>query len=130
MTPKQKIRWLILAKMAEWEGKELPPYPDEHIDDKWDMLEDDLGDYYHDLSDETEVIRSGEIRTGIEGFSVGNYESNGVAHQLPDGSWVGWPYFYGGGKNGSPEEVEWMEYAYDVNCVKEVRVVKVFRRIE
>ncbi|WP_244097750.1 hypothetical protein [Burkholderia anthina] len=47
-----------------------------------------------------------------------------MAAQAPDGSWVGWNYWYGGGKHGEPEAVEWIEDAYDVRVTGERTVIK------
>jgi hypothetical protein len=47
-----------------------------------------------------------------------------------DGSYVGWTYWYGGGKHGEPESVPWMEHAYEVEMREETRVVKVFTKKE
>jgi len=44
--------------------------------------------------------------------------------------WVGWTYWYGGGKHGEPESVEWMEDAYFVGVKEETRVVLVFSKVE
>ena len=44
---------------------------------------------------------------------------------MPDGSWVGWTYWYGGGKYGEPEAIDWMDDAYDLACTEEEKVVTV-----
>ena len=54
-----------------------------------------------------------------------HYETKTVATQMDDGSWVGWVYWYGGGKYGEPEAIEWIEDAYDLDCVEEEKVVVV-----
>jgi len=54
-----------------------------------------------------------------------HYESKAVAMKMPDGSWIGWTYWYGGGKHGEPEAIDWMNEAYDVDCHEEEKVVVV-----
>jgi hypothetical protein len=47
-----------------------------------------------------------------------------------DGSWVGWTYWYGGGKHGEPGSIKWVEDAYDVVMTEVQKGVKEFRRVE
>ncbi len=46
-----------------------------------------------------------------------------------DGSWVGWTFWYGGGKHGEPGNVPWMEDAYDLTFTLEAVVVKRFSKV-
>lgn len=123
MTPVQKIKWAILAKSAEFIKGEAPPYPCENVDALYDeMVERDLH------WDAREEIRVGGIETGLHSEYSRHYESIAVAMKMPDDSWVGWTYFYGGGKYGQPEGQEWIANSYDVKCKEEVKtiVVKTF----
>ena len=70
-------------------------------------------------------VRSSGTNTGLECELSHHYESNAVAAKLPDGSWVGWTYWYGGGKHGEPEAVDWMDDAYAVDCAEEQKMVTV-----
>lgn len=125
MTPQQKIKHLILIKDAEWvddaeetaRRKSLTP---PEIDAEYEALE--KADRYWDPMEE---IRSGEVETGLPCEWSRHYESKSVAAQYLDGSWVGWTYWYGGGKHGCPEEVEWIDGAKDLTCVEEEKVVTV-----
>jgi hypothetical protein len=54
-----------------------------------------------------------------------HYECKEVATQLHDGTWIGWTYWYGGGKHGNPGEIEWMPYAYELTCKEEVKTMTV-----
>ncbi len=47
-----------------------------------------------------------------------------------DGSWVGWTYWYGGGKHGEPGSIPWIEDAYDVTFVEQLVKVKQFHKAE
>lgn len=50
---------------------------------------------------------------------------------MTDGSWVGWVYWYGGGKHGDPEDIEWMKDAYDLELTETEKLVVVqeFKKI-
>jgi hypothetical protein len=115
MTPSQKIKYLIVARA----GRDLD-YPCE-----------DINTIYRDMEDEDELwdtlseVREGEVETGLPCEYSRHYESYSVAAKLPDGSWVGWTYWYGGGKHGEPESIDWMEDAYDLDCLEEVKLMTV-----
>ena len=70
-------------------------------------------------------VRSSGIETGLPCKGSCHYESESVAAKMPDGSWVGWTYWYGGGKYGEPESIDWMDDAYDLDCAEEEKVVTV-----
>jgi hypothetical protein len=65
------------------------------------------------------------VETHLSCPSSRHYESDAVAAKAPDGSWVGWTYWYGGGKHGEPEAIDWIEDAYDVICAEEEKLVVV-----
>ena len=89
-----------------------------YIDELYLSLEDE-----DDLQDAKSEVRQGEYETDISPDWSRNYESNSVAAKLPDGSWVGWTYWYGGGKHGEPEAMSWMEDAYELSCVEQEKLV-------
>jgi hypothetical protein len=120
MTPEQKLKWLVLAKAAEWSKEPPPPYPCEDVEKLYNALVE-AGRHW----DPTSEVRGSGIETGLKCPSSRHYESEAVARKLPDGSWVGWTYWYGGGKHGNPEEIEWMSDAYDVHCEEEEKMVVV-----
>lgn len=119
MKPVQKIKWLILAKLSEWDGSPLPAYPMPEIDTVWNEL-DDLNIY-----DAKEEVRNTGVPTHLPSQDTRYYDCKEVAAQLPDGSWVGWSFFYGGGKHGEPNLIPWMDSAYDVECKEEQKLVTV-----
>lgn len=122
MTPEQKLKWAILAQTAEWEkspAMELE-YPCENVDELYAQLVEQ--DAHWDGKNE---VRCSGIDTGLPCEYSRHYESKAVAMQMPDSSWVGWTYWYGGGKYGEPEGIDWMEHAYDVDCAEEEKVVTV-----
>lgn len=84
----------------------------EKVDEVFDSLGEE-DDYGH-LQDATEEIRSGyDEETDISCEFSRHYEAKSVARKMSDGSWVGWTYWYGGGKHGEPESIDWMDSAYD-----------------
>ncbi len=127
MTPEQKIKCAILAKVAEWTNKPAPEYPCSNVDESYAALVEN-GEHWDAKSE----IRCGDVETGLECDYSRHYESKAVAMEMPDGSWVGWTYWYGGSKHGEPEAIQWMEDAYEVNCSEEEKmvVVRTFNRVE
>jgi len=119
ITPLQKVRWLILEKLRKW-GRDLPEITADNIDALWDELRED------ELYDAQEEVRGSGEETSIEARSwSSHYECDEVAAKCPDGTWVGWTYWHGGGKHGEPGEFEWMEDAYDVTLTEEQKMVTV-----
>jgi hypothetical protein len=128
MTPEQKLKWEIVNKAHEFEKTNPPEVTSENIDSIYEELVIS-GDYY----DAKEDIRCSGHETGIYSGSYSNhYENESVAAQMPDGTWVGWDYWHGGGKHGNPWDIDWMEDSYDVAVVEEEKlmVVRTFSKIE
>ena len=121
MTPYQKLQYLILSKAAKWDEIELGEVTPENIDDLWGEYENQDSIY----NATNEIRQSWDEETDIPCEWSRHYESKSVAAKMPDGSWVGWTYWYGGGKYGEPEAIDWMESAYNIDCVEEERVVTV-----
>lgn len=116
----QKIRWVILIKA----GIELP---DVINGDIIDGLYEKNHDTLYDIADE---FREGEFDTSLPSKYDRHYEADAVAAKMPDGSYVGWTYYYGGGKYGNPSECDWMEDAYPVAFVEKQMVVKIWSKAE
>ena len=66
--------------------------------------------------------------TGLPCGGSRHYEAKAVGRELDDGTWVGWTYWYGGGKHGEPGTGEWIEDAYELEVAEETRVVQTFKR--
>lgn len=115
MTPEQKLKWSILLKAVAFE---YIADPGVITADNVDQLYDDNNQNW-ELQDARNEIREGSEETNIEAPSSRHYECDSVAAQMPDGSWVGWPFWYGGGKHGEPEAIDWMNEAYDLTCTEE-----------
>ena len=75
-------------------------------------------------------LRRGTHETGLPCDTSRHYSSRAVAAQMLDGSWVGWTYWFGGGKHGEPGEMEWLDTAYDLQAVEVQKVVLEFIKIE
>lgn len=118
MTPSTKLKYAILNLDAQWQGEELPTHLSESA-----VL--DLWDEHECIQDAMYEIRGSGTPTGLHSPSSRHYESESVAVQCPNGEWVGFTYWYGGGKHGNPEEIDWIEYAYDVHCTEERKMVVV-----
>lgn len=121
MTPQQKIRAIVLTMAREYDQGETPgaELTAENIDEEWDAVNSDV------LQEAKYEAREGSVETKIPCDYSRHYESKSVAAQAPDGSWVGWTYWYGGGKHGEPEAIDWMADAYDLACVEEEKLVTV-----
>lgn len=120
MTPEQKLKWAILSKDAAWGNTAPPEYPCENVDELYEALVEDNSHW-----DAMNEVRCGGTETGLDCQYSRHYESDAVAMKMPDGSWVGWTYWYGGGKHSEPEAIDWMSEAYDVVCSEEEKVVVV-----
>lgn len=127
LTAKQEIL-LSCIREAKIEGvsDELPDGVT--VEDYWDVLidqgyEDDLNDVlqysFRDSGEETELTAP---------FSR-HYECYIMARTLSSGVSVAWPYWYGGGKHGNPEEIEWVDYAYFVKVEQKTTVVNVYSKV-
>ena len=125
MTPTQKIKWLVLNVAARWREEEPPPYPCADVDDLYGAAEE-----RDEIIDARSEVRASGEDTDLKADWSRHYESKSVAARLPDGTWVGWTYWYGGGKHSDPGSVPWMEDAYDVTMREETRVVQVFAKAD
>lgn len=122
MTPEQKIKHLILNKRAVFADEPEPEVAAENVDALYkEADENDDGN----LQDARSEIRCSGTATGLPCESSRHYESTAVARQAVDGSWIGWTYWYGGGKHGEPEAIDWMEEAYELECTEEEKTVTV-----
>lgn len=116
MTPQDKINWLALKINAEWDEKDIS-----HIKTAEDIAQ--AVEESECLLDAYSEIREGQFETDIPCEWSRHYESKSVAHEMPDGSWVGWTYWYGGGKWGEPDAIDWQSEAYDLDCVEKEQTV-------
>lgn len=122
MTPEQKLKHAILLLAVEMEN--IEPIDVLVTAENVDQLFDESNEGW-ELQDARNEIRCGQVETGVACEWSRHYESKAVAAQMPDGSWVGWTYWFGGGKHGEPEAIDWIDEAYDLICTEEVKVMTV-----
>lgn len=116
MRPETKLKYAILELAAIWNDAVISTtLTEEEVEELWD----DADDIYDAISE----IRTSGIDTGLPGQYSRHYESEEVAVQCPNGDWVGFTFWHGGGKHGNPEEIDWIEHAYDVECKEEKKLV-------
>lgn len=120
MTPEDKIKSAILTRAMEDGHLPQGEITEETIEDLYAALEE--ADMHWDYQSE---MREGEMETDLPCPHSRHYESKSVAAKAADGSWVSWTYWYGGGKHGEPEAIDWMDSAYDLDCVEEEKLVVV-----
>ena len=121
MNAVQKVKFLVLMAAARLRGDEVPAMDGLSGNDIDTMYDELVEKGFH--WDAIGEVRGGEVETGLATEYDRNYEAKAVATQLPDGSWIGWTYWYGGGKHGNPDEVPWMDDVYELDCQEEEKVV-------
>jgi len=97
-----------------------------------DYVYSDLNELDEDfVREEEDIFRTTGIETDIPPEWSRHYSSKSVAKQLSDGTWVGFTCFFGGGKHGCPEEMNWMEDAYYLEVTKTERLTTImeFKKI-
>lgn len=121
MTPEQKLKKEIILLAAKDKNIEIiGEVSGEEVEQLYQQLVD--LDLHWDYKNE---IRQGQVETDLDCDYSRHYESKSVAMQVKDGSWIGWTYWYGGGKFGEPEAIDFMANAYELDCKEEERVVVV-----
>lgn len=121
MTPKQAIREDILCQAIE---------NGDIVDPKTFLSEDNIDRLYEELlakeglhwEYESDFRYSGED-TDLPCFGNQHYEAKYVAARLKDGRWIGWTFWYGGGKHSDPGSIPWMEDASFLRCTEEEIVI-------
>lgn len=133
MTPEYKIKKTILLSAApNTEGDLGKTFPisldmDEvEVELIWNEFEE-----LRYLQDYLSEFRAGDCETEIKPDWSRHYESRSVASKMFDGSWVGWTYWYGGGRHGEPESISWISDSYNLNCKEEEKtvVVRIFDKV-
>jgi len=87
---------------------------------------------YEDLEREQECELRGSYDQDANGIAAWeysrHYECKPVAKKL-DGRWVCWLYWYGGGKHGEPESIEWIDDTIFLEEAEPI-IVNTFRKAE
>lgn len=116
-----------LTNADDYGNEEAAKYP---LEDVLKMSGDEIDDLYDELDGidsiidgRSEIRGSYEAETNLQSPYSRHYESKEVAAKMHDGTWVGWTYWYGGGKHGEPEAMDWIEDAYLLECKEEEMLV-------
>ena len=122
MNAEQKLKHLILNRLADLRSLTFrTDLTVENIDAEFQHVrETDDG-----LQDAENEVRGGTVKTGIICRTSRHFDCYAVGAKAPDGSWIGWIYWYGGGKHAEPESVDWIDEAYDLSVTERVRTVTV-----
>jgi hypothetical protein len=128
MKASNKLKLLILAK---WHSKYGPNTTEAEIEADYDSIDsDDEGDKGYCFQDAESEIRGSGEETGIDPKVYSNhYEVAVHAKKSLDGSWVGFNYWFGGGKHGDPGAMDWIDTAFDLTAKDVVKTVRVFERV-
>lgn len=124
MTPEQHIKLQIINVAFKWENETYILPPLSNIDDEYDKYQESFK-YGDNIQDAESVVREGDDETEIPSPDSRHYESKSVASKMDDGTWVGWIYWYGGGKHGEPEAMDWISDAYFLDCKETTKMVTV-----
>ena len=128
LTPEQKIKALIIYDAYGYGDADITSIgikSAEELEDLYDELKDS-DDFGNAMYNAMQELRSSGIETGlIPAINSRHYEIDSNAVKALDGSWVEFPYIHGGGKHSNPEECDWMDYARDIICTEEEKVVLV-----
>lgn len=130
MTPYQALLAIIVERAREdgfvFDG-DASTITADNVEDLYGELEEEGAQ--HDYESQ---LREGEEETGLPCEWSRHYESKSVAAKAPNGLWIGWTYWYGGGKHGEPESIDWMNSAYFLNVTEEEKmvVVRTFTKAE
>lgn len=100
----------VIAAMIEKLG-DTPPFDD--------YFNDAANDFRDDFSHETGIGDGGSL----------HYESKGVARQIGE-HWVGWTYWYGGGKYGDPDSIEWIDDAVFLDATEKQITTYEFKELK
>ena len=123
MSPEQKIYWAAIVQSAEWAETEPPDLTVDQLDEYLMDLQGEDDDRWDNIQDALSEIREGDEVTDIPCEDSRHYESKSVAKKMPDGTWLGWTYWYGGGKHGEPDAIDWVDQAYELDVVEQRQMV-------
>ena len=94
-----------------------------HSYEYYDEYDYNTGKYVSKTRDYENEMRIGDVDTDLPSQFSRHYEAKEVAKEMSDGSWIGWTYWYGGGKFGEPQAIDWMSEAYELSCKEEEKLI-------
>ena len=128
LTPEQKIKALIIYDAYGYGDADITSIgikSAEELEDLYDELKDS-DDFGNAMYNAMQELRCSGTETGLTPVITSrHYEINSNTVKALDSSWVEFPYIHGGGKHSNPEECDWMNYARDIVCTEEEKVVLV-----
>lgn len=129
MTAPQKLKWAILMTAYNGNGLVAPDVSASTIDKVYEDHKSRTAGHEQVLGTIGDVEY--EFRDGVptslpQRECSRHYESYEVAAETPDGTWVGWTFWHGGGKHSEPEAIDWIPDAYFVEMKVEMKPVRVF----
>ena len=103
--------------------------PDFPYEEGKELSDEALYDFDDIIQDATDEFRCSGEPSGIKSTQFSrHYECEEVAKVLSDGTAIGWTYWYGGGKHGEPQSIDWIDDAYFVDVKQETRIVNIFTK--
>ncbi len=125
--------FLDILKDLEEKRKEYEDIPNFDIPESEEEIENLF--YCGEISDWTrkalsEFRDSYDEETKIEYDWSRHYESKSVAKKLSNGKWVGYTYWFGGGRHGEPDAIDWIDEAYFLNCEEKMVMKNFFTKAE
>lgn len=126
---KEHIMKYVIDEFLSTTDRAVPFVSDElSVYDSWDLLIE--AGHYDILNDKLQYeFRCSGEETNMTCEYSRHYESVQVARDLGHAA-VSWTYWYGGGKHGEPESIDWLDDAYFVKCEKVVKTVNVFSKVD
>lgn len=125
-TAEQKWKYLVVQEAAsgDYTIKFNTHITPEQCESLYEELESDV---VYEI--ENYFIADGKVVTNIvrRDMNSRHYNSREVAANTPWG-WVGWTYWYGGGKHGEPEAMD--KKPYNLKVTKEEEVITINRVFE
>lgn len=125
MTPTQKLKWAILRLAAQFNKTALPAITEASIDAHYDELVA-RDEHWDAMNEFRSTGRLSGISRAVDHQASQSFEHEEVVAKMPDGSWVGWTYWFGGGKHADSSAVCWMDDAYEVAHRTETKIVDIF----
>ena len=119
MKPSSKLKRKIILSVISGYDLDYEPITSLDTDENIDLAYEDIDkNFPSEIQEYQDEFRSGSVETNIDPEYSRHYESRSVAVEI-DNEWIGWTYWYGGGKWGQPETIDWISDSYFLTCREE-----------